>query len=466
MERPNILILMTDQQRADCLSCVGHPVIRTPNMDRLAAEGICFSRAYTTSPVCMPARSSFLSGLYCHNHGQWSNVGHLDPKAKTYLHSLKKVGYHTCHIGKSHLHPHHDLAGHHLDKGKPFMRSLGWDDVLETTGPWATARTDSIVTEHWRRIGCLDTFREDYLKRREVGSTAATWPSPMPKGEHLDDFIGRTGVDYLSNYNREKPFLVFVGFGGPHPPWDPPVDWAAKYDPVKMDGMKPITEPGPWVPSPAAEHQRKLQNNSRQITPEINARIRSLYYAKISHIDSWLGRILDVLKDRGLLDNTAIIFWSDHGEMLCDKGRFGKVVFYEEAVRVPLIVRPVQLDQSGRVCGSLVSLIDAFPTILDLAGCENGWRGFGKSLLPLFEDPEAPHHDAVFSEVNHRTMILDERFKMVVDDTGTVLKLYDLKEDPDEAVNLVGKHGTEEITSRLKHRLLHWYLSTQVRQSK
>jgi len=464
MKRPNILVLMNDQHRADCLSCAGHPAVHTPNMDRLAAEGVRFSRAYTASPVCMPARSSLLTGLYCHNHGQWSNgAAALYYESETYPNYLKRVGYHTCHIGKGHLYPHG--AVHHLEDGKPVMRSLGWDDVFETTGPSATRVIDSIVTDHWRQIGCLETFRADYRRRREVGRTASLWPSPMPKGEALDDFIGRTAVDYLSSYDREEPFLVFVGFAGPHPPWDPPADWAAKYDPAKMDGAKPVTEPGPWVPPPAAEHQRELQNTSRRVTPEVNARIRSLYYAKISHIDSWFGRILDTLEDRGMLDNTAVIFWSDHGEMLCDKGRFGKSVFYEEAVHVPLIIRPIQSDRPGRVCDKLVSMVDVFATILDLAGCETGWRGLGKSLLPLLEDPEAPHHDAVFSEIQNRTMIRNERFKMVVDNTGTVLKLYDLEEDPDEAVNLVGRRGTEETVSRLNRRLLEWYLSTPVRRT-
>lgn len=345
------------------------------------------------------------------------------------------------------------------------MRSLGWDDIFDTTGPWATLRTDSIVTDHWREIGCLEIFRSDYRKRREVGRPAATWPSPMPEGETLDAFIGRTAVEYLASYDRPEPFLVFVGFGGPHPAWDPPAEWAERYDPARMDGMKPITEPGPGVPQSAAKHQRRLQNDSIQITPEINSCIRSLYYAKISHIDSWFGRILSTLEDRDMFDNTAVIFWSDHGEMLCDKGRLGKSVFYEESVRVPLIIRPLQLDQPGQVCENPVNTVDVFPTILDMADCKTDWRGFGESLSKLFDSPEAPHHDAVFSEIDHRTMIRDDRFKMVVDSMGTALKLYDLREDPNEDVNLVGKRGTDDTVSRLKHRMLKWHLSTQVRKT-
>jgi len=352
------------------------------------------------------------------------------------------------------------------------MHALGWDEVLETTGPWATTATDSIMTDHWREVGCLHTFRDDYERRRQAGPTAATWPSPMPKGEALDDFVGRTAVNYLCDYDRPEPLLLFVGFGGPHEPWDPPPDWAEKYDPDAMNPPKPPTEPGPWVPAPAAEHQRNLQNDALGITAEISGRIRALYYAKISHIDWWFGRILDVLDERGMLEQTAVVFWSDHGEMLCDKGRLFKSVFYEEAVHVPLIVRPPHCvvrpphcESAGGVCNALVSQIDVFPTILELAGCESEAQMFGVSLMPLVSDPGAKGRDAVFSEIHNRTMIRDERFKMVVDDQGTVLKLYDLQQDPQEAVNLVGREDTSEVVSRLKNRLLQFYLGTQLKQT-
>lgn len=471
--QPHILILMPDQQRADCLSCAGHPVLQTPNMDRLAREGIRFSNTYTTCPLCMPARSSFLSGLYCHNHGQWNNVGRLPEGSDTFLHHLKQVGYHTCHIGKSHLHPH--VPGRHLDEAKPFMHRLGWDDVLETTGPHATKRCESIMTDHWREIGCLDTFREDYARRDKLPSPRATWPSPMPEGETLDDFVGRTAVDYICKYDTNAPLLLFVGFGGPHEPWDPPPRWAHQYDPAKMDPMKPVTQPGPWVPPAAARHHRALQDPARwNLTSEISGRVRAMYYAKIAHIDWWFGQLLEALQERSMLAETAVIFWSDHGEMLCDKGRLFKSVFYEEAVRVPLIIRPPHAEAPGQVSTSLVSLIDVFPTILDFAGCDPAPGVFGKSLTPLLSDPFRDHHDAVFSEIAaategaspmNRVTVRNDRFKMVVNETGEVLKLYDLVEDAEEAANLVGKHEMDQTIRALRDQMLAWYLSSQVRQT-
>ena len=462
-DRPHILILMPDQLRADCLSCAGHGVVRTPNMDRLADQGTRFDGAYTASPVCMPARSSFLAGLFCHNHGQWGNRGHLPADADTCAGRLRAAGYRTCHVGKSHLHPH--IKGDHLERQKPFLNALGFDDVFEITGPHATVTTNSIVTDRWEKLGCLKTFRDDYARRAAQG-VAALWPSPLPPGETLDDFVGRTATEYVESYNRDEPMMLFVGFAGPHEPWDPPADWAARYADTPMNPPEPVTAPAAWVSPIAAGHQRKLQKARSEVTPEIVARTRALYYAKISHIDDWMGRILNTLQQRRMLDDTVVILWSDHGEMLWDKGRTNKEVFYEQSVHIPLIIRTPQSasDGGGKVAGGLVSLVDLFPTILDLALCKPKPNAFGQSLAPMLADQHAVVNEAVFSEIDNRTMIRDDRFKMVINDLGEVLKLYDMVDDPREEVNLAGKGGTEDVVRRLREQLFRWLLATPNRQ--
>ena len=458
-DRPHILVLMPDQQRGDCLSCAGHPVVRTPHMDRLAAEGVRFANATTTCPVCMPARSSFLAGTYCHNHGQWGNYGHLPADADTYLRHVKAVGYRTCHVGKSHLYPHHG----DLRDQEPFMRALGWDDIREVTGPWATVAADSIMTDRWRELGCLDTFRDDYRKRKEAGSPNATWPSPMPPGETLDDFVGRTAVEYVNGYDRDEPLLLFVGFCGPHEPWDPPADWAEQYDPADMPPPDPVCEPGAWLSEKAAERERGY-GHVVDATPEQVALMRARYYAKISHIDDWFGRILAAYEARGWLENTAVIFWSDHGEMLGDKGRLFKSVFYRQAATVPLIVRRPGEANAGAVSDALVQQTDCFPTILDLAGCEPKENAVGRSLAPACDDPAAPVHDAVFGEIQRKTMIRDEHHKMVLDRDGDVLLLYDVQTDPLEHENLAGNPDLAAVEHRLRDRLLRWHLDTATDQ--
>ena len=470
MDRPHILIIMTDQHRPDCLSLAGHPIVRTPNLDRLAERGTSFSRAYTTCPMCLPARSSFMTGLYCHNHGHWGNYGHLRSDLPTYAKSLRQEGYRTCHIGKSHFYPYRrdtllEVARiRHLNDARPYMHRLGWDEVWDTPGsrawPWMGC-SDSIVSDYWQEKGLLEVYAEDSKKRKDVGvgsSALDTWPSPMPPGEHLDDFVGRRAVEYLEGLSPQMPHLVFVGFPGPHQPWDAPAEWAARYDPLEMDSQKPVCAPGKWVPSYAAEHQRRLQNDDLGFTDELNGKIRSLYYAKISHIDSWVGRMMEVMERRGILDDTVVVFWSDHGEMLCDKGRVGKAVFYEPSVRVPLLV-----SGRGRAkrCEELVSIVDVYPTLLELAGCTDEWRGFGRSLLPLVDEESDTHRDAVFSEIGDTAMAFDGRHKLVVDKRGRPLELYDLADDPAEDTNLVGRRELDGVVRELSEGMLGWYVETQ-----
>ncbi len=280
----------------------------------------------------------------------------------------------------------------------------------------------------------------------------------------MDDIVGRTAVEYVETYDDESPMCLFVGFGGPHKPWDPPRDWAAKYDPADMDPALPVDEPPDWLTAAAAAAQRELQNADEAPTDEQVARMKALYYAKISHIDSWFGRIIDALAARGMWDDTAVVFWSDHGEMLGDKGRLAKGVFYEGAVKVPLIVRTPG-GAGGRVCDAPVSLVDAPATILDLAGCDADGCGFGRSLAPLTDDPTAEHHDAVFSEFANGTMIFDGRHKLVVDDAGQSLFLFDLVADPDEKVNLVGREDARAVEAALRKRVFEWLLATPNRQA-
>ena len=466
MSQPNILILMADQQRADCLGIAGHPHVKTPNMDRLAAEGVRFEGLHTTCPICMPARSSFLSGLYCHNHGQWTNEGHLATGTRTVMTDLRDAGYRTCHIGKAHLHPHH--GNRDLREMVPFMDALGFDDVLESTGPWASLNTESIMSEEWREKGLLETFRQDYRERGRVRAKEqreALWPSPMPEGETLDDFVGRTTVRYLTDYEREEPFCIFVGFGGPHEPWDPPVSWAERYDAVQPEEPLPFAERPDWLSGPAASYADAIQGT--EFSEHEWQTIRRLYYAKISHIDSWIGRILEVLEARGELSNTFILHWSDHGERLCDRGGLHKMVFYDESVRVPLILRRGDGLGAGSVASGLCETTDLMPTLLDAAGLDPG-ECPGMSLMPAVEDPSDPLHDAVFSEIDHfgfrATMVRTERYKMVVDRHANVLQLFDLQDDPNEFTNLAGRGDQEQTVNDLQTCILRWRLETDVAQ--
>ena len=293
-EKPNILILMTDQQRADCLGCAGHPQVKTPNMDGLAREGTRFAQAMTVSPLCMPARASFINGLYPHNHNIWTNKGEIPADDETFFHYLQQAGYFTAHIGKSHYYEH--KAGLHLSQREDYMHARGLEYVHETTGPRATRVTESYLTDEWREKGLLDLFRKDYAERRS--GKVIVRPSPLPVEDFMDGYIGRKAVEFISEYRDPRPICLFVGFSGPHDPWDAPGEYATMYDPDQTPPPIPISPRRQALPDPVREKPDFAVEEG--LTNEDIRMIRANYYGKISFVDHWCGEILKAFADRGL----------------------------------------------------------------------------------------------------------------------------------------------------------------------
>ncbi|HUT34995.1 MAG TPA: sulfatase-like hydrolase/transferase [Planctomycetota bacterium] len=456
---PNILILMPDQQRADCMGCAGHPQIRTPHMDRLTAEGMRFTHACTVSPLCMPARASFLSGLYVHNHDMWTNAGELFPEEESLFRRLGQHGYYTAHIGKSHYYEH---GGFHLRVREPYMHARGFDAVHETTGPWATCRTDSYMTDLWRERGFLKAFRDDYEKRRRHPGIAV-WPSPLPVELFLDSYIGAQAVRFLDEYERDEPFALFVGFGGPHEPWDAPGEYATMYDPGATPPRIEPCEPGPWVPEAAAAWQRS--GRPAAMTEDDVRRLRANYYGKISLVDRWFGEILAACERKGALDDLLVAHWSDHGEMAGDHGLLHKSRFLESALRVPLTLRWPGRVPAGQTSAALAETVDLMPTILEAVGAEAPGSCLGKSLWPVVGDPAARVRDAAFSEIAHHgrrnVMVRTERHKYAVHEDGAGYLLYDLAEDPQERRNLIGHPAARGVEAALRERLLRFLCESQ-----
>jgi len=450
---PNILILMPDQMRADCMGRAGHPQIQTPHMDRLAAEGMRFTHACTVSPLCMPARASFISGLYVHNHNMWANAGQLPPEDDSLFQRLRTMGYCTGHIGKSHYYEHRTF---HMRDREPYMRARGFDCLHETTGPWATCTTDSYMTDDWASKGLLKAFRDDYEKRREHGPKIAVWPSPLPTELFMDSYIGGQAVRFVDAYERDEPFALFVGFGGPHEPWDAPGDCATMYDPAAAPPRIEPAEPGPWVPEAAAAWQRSGRQTA--MTEDDVRRVRANYYGKITLIDHWVGEILAACERKGVLDDLLVVLWSDHGEMAGDHQMLHKSRFLESALRVPFVVRWPGHVPAAQTSSALVETVDILPTVLAAVGADVPAGALGTSLWPVLRDPAARIRDAAFSEVERggrrNLMVRTERHKYAVHEDGEGYMLYDLAADPDERHNLVGHPDARELEARLRDRLL------------
>lgn len=457
-DRPDILILMPDQLRADGMGCAGNDLIETPNLDRLAEDGVRFSHCCTSSPICMPARYSFVSGTYPHNHGMWSNSGHQDPHDETIFHRLRDAGYFTAHIGKSHFYEQGDV---HARDFEPYLRARGYEHVHETAGPWANAHMQSYLTDYWQsRGGLWDSYREDYQRRREYGPTAV-WPSPHSVEDHQDSYVGRVARDFTAEYRRDQPLCMFVGFPGPHEPWDAPGEYAEMYDPDAMPEPIPPGEVPDWLSPAARDYQQWLYDSP--VAAADAKRLGANYYGKITLIDRWIGEILQAQEARRGLDETIVILWSDHGDMLGDHGRVHKSVFFDSSVRVPLLIRWPGMD-AGAVRDELCSQIDIFPTLLDGLGLDPSPRAMGRSLVPALQGATAPDDQEALSEVNEYTMVRTRRYSYVVNAQGEGVQLLDLEEDPQEMVNLCGLEEMAPVEAEMRDRLLRIWARTQARR--
>jgi arylsulfatase len=476
--RPNILIVIPDELRADALSYAGHPVFRTPHIDRIAKEGVWFRNAYCSAPLCMPARASMLTGTYPHNHHIQENAGALPPDDESYALLLRDAGYATAYVGKTHFGsdaPGRDFIAHEAD-----VRRRGFDYVHQVPGPMALTRTVNHLTRRWEELGLLELYREDY-RRRAADPGAGAWASPLPLEEFADSYVGARAEDWLRSYRQARPFLLVVGFGGPHPPFDAPEPYASRYRPEDLPPPLPAGELGDWLPGHAREYMERLTGGDRrgESTPgapgagEVGVRISQQrmanYGGKIALIDDRVGRLLDVLDERGWTENTLVIFLSDHGEMGGDHGRYHKSVFFESSVRIPFAMRWPTGFSGGQGLDPLIEQLDLFATVLDAGGAGPSRRAFARSLLPLARAGaneglgagEGPR-EAVYSELKREIMVRDARYKYVVDAQGRGVQLYHLEADPTEQRNLVGHPEQRRVEQDLRERLLTWLVSTQV----
>ena len=377
--RPNVLLIMTDQFNPLCAGYAGDPVVQTPNLDRLAREGVAFDACYSNSPVCMPARACLASGRYPHEHGRWMNGGKAFPAEQlTLFHDVRRAGYTTAKVGKFHYGP----SGKHRDfrDEADYHRAIGLDYADELSTPFGTPGKRSAFTDHLVRRGLLDVYLDDIFERFEKGQYLCK-PSPVAPEDHNDNFVAQRALKFLDQHPQGKPFSLFVSFPGPHSPLDACGEYATMYDPAKVL-LPPNVKPS------------KRYGDLAQMK-----RMRALYYGKITMIDHLIGRLLAALERRGALDNTLVLFTADHGEMMGAHGKMSKGVFYEESGRIPLLMRWPGRVQAGRRTKALVELIDVYATVVDAIAGSMAPTSHGRSLLPAAAGRTDTHRDVAFGEI-------------------------------------------------------------------
>jgi arylsulfatase A-like enzyme len=438
---PNILWICTDQQRYDTIHALGNAHIRTPNLDRLIAEGVAFTRAYTQSPICTPSRACFLTGRYPSTlHVNRNGNAYFPENAGLITRKLADADYDCGLAGKLHLSAAHGRVEVRPDDG---YRVFKWSHHPHPETFWPTEAHDY---QQWLQD-------QDVIWEAAYGAeTPAGWTMDPPlylpgitAQYHQTTWCADEAIAFMTE-PREGPWLMSVNPFDPHPPFDPPSEYLARMD---VDAMPlPLFRPEE-LESQLDFHGIDHQTETPRAPHDYDARrMVAAYYAQIELIDDQVGRMLAALEASGQRDNTIVIFHSDHGEMLGDHGLLFKGCrFYEGAVHVPLILSWPDHFQSGMRSDALVELTDLVPTLYEALGWPVPAPTQGQSLLPILTGQASPdhHHDLVRCEyhdtldrpyASHANMYFDGRYKLVVYHGHDIGELYDLQSDPDEYNNL------------------------------
>lgn len=441
--RPNILLLMADQFRGDCLGCDGNPVIQTPNLDCLASEGVRFNHAYSCTPTCTPARAALLTGL-----GPWRNgmlgYGKVAEKYPIEMpQALRDAGYYTTGIGKMHWSPQRCLHGFHQTLLDESGRAQS-PDFRSDYRAWFYSQAPTQDPD------CTGIGWNDYRSAEYA----------LPQDLHPTTWTANTACNFIESYDRPEPFFLKVSFARPHSPYDPPSKWMQVYRDVEL----PKAAIGDWESKYAPRSDDSFNIWHGDLGPDQVRASRQGYYGSISFLDKQIGRILHILAMRGQLENTLILFTADHGDMTGDHHLWRKSYAYEPSARIPMIARwpgSMITAQRGQVHGDPVELRDVLPTFLDIAGAPGSEKLEGKSLLALVRGDRQAwrefidlEHDICYAPENHWNALTDGHSKYIFNAFDGSEQFFDLDQDPHECRDLVADPACRERVQSWRERLV------------
>jgi arylsulfatase len=436
--RPNVLWLMADQLRGDMLGCLGHPAVKTPNLDRLAARGVCFSRAYCSSPVCMPARASMLTGRYLAEHGVYNNGYPMYDEMVCFPELLQEAGYRCANIGKTHC----GRSGQRL-----FEFNANSPDAFGATMPTDVAFDPTVYPE------CV--FIADEVSEDPNRALYGIYPGGAPTSKSYR--LATQAQSFLYWHDDPRPFFLRVSFDDPHPPVVPPPEYAAMYSPDDVpEGLLAAIRSGMDGKCRTVQDKWRYQGHDR-VTEEQHRYHVARYMALCTHLDAQIGRVLDSLEEYGFADNTLVFFNADHGHMIGEHGCSHKHVYlYEGVNRIPTIMAwPGKLPE-GRICEALVAGEDVAATFLDALGVPAPAMA-GVSMLPLARgEVERLHDDVVVQWDDFGFALTEPRWKLIRYDSDDGGELYDLESDPMEIRNLWGDPVQAERRERMLARIAAW----------
>ena len=497
MPAKNILFIMCDQLRADYLGCAGHPTIKTPNIDKLAARGVRFSRTYCQSPICGPSRASIYTGRYMSSHGVGSNFTPLRVGEKNIGHHLDPLGVNTVLVGKSHIFadregmarlgidPESDIGKHHAQGGfAPYERDDGIhpDTMVRPGVPYNEYLKDKGYDDdanpwHWT-ANAVDT---DQGVRSGYFNDIVDRPARVSDEDSETPYMTRRAMEFLDADDGERPWMLHLSYIKPHWPYVAPAPYHEMYG--ANDVIPAVKSQGEREdPNPLAKFFMDRVAGKTFSRDDAREKIIRAYMGLITQVDDQLGLLFDFLKERGLLENTMIVFTADHGDYLGDHWMGDKDYFHDPSVKIPLIIAdpsPEADGTRGTTDASLVEAIDLIPTFVDsFGGVPEDHVLEGRSLMPKLRGEDVAWRDQAISEYDYSCQVFqpetgrsprDCRSYMVVTEDwkyihapGYAPVLFDLKNDPEELIDLGRDPAHSATVQGMFNRLAGW--SLQYRQ--
>ena len=476
-DRPNILLILTDQQRRDSLGCCGNPHIRTPNLDALARDGVCFDNHYVTNVVCMPSRASLFTGRYPNRHRVNTNGCSLPLSEATLAEILRQSGYRTAAAGKMHLSSYQAR----LEKGSPESREW-WAAGKRLPLPYygfeqvklSTAHGPGDYADYYHDLVKIDPELPSLLTEEKALSKSgapSSWKAAIPEQYHSSTWVADRSIEYIESFARSAaPFFLFASFPDPHFPYCPPQPYCDMYDPATV----PMPNRSPQEADTASTELKHrwdqfvewLGYHALDMPDEYVREIIAHTYGMVSLVDKNVGRILDSLRTAGVWDNTVVVFLSDHGEHIGDHYLIYKRLIFDELARVPSIWRvPGKFARDQHVDG-FASMIDVMPTLLDLADTPVALGVQGVSLRDALEGKDWPGRGWALIEnddINDSRNLEDhgfgrslrtEKFSINVYDSRDDGEFYDLQKDPGELINVWSDPAYASAKSELLKQLV------------
>lgn len=437
----NVLFIIADDLTATAVSSYGNKACQTPNIDKLASEGVKYTKAYCQYPVCGPSRASFMSGYYPNattTFGYISGRENIGPNRKTWSQLFKDNGYYTARVSKI------------FHMGVPIDIETG-SNGTDDEASW-TERYNSQGPE-WKAEGEAELVQgnPDGKIERKGGNVMTIVKADGNDLVHSDGKTAEKACELIRNHKKEA-FFIAVGFVRPHVPFVAPKKY---FDPFPFYDIKmPEYIDGDWddIPKRGINYVTSING---QMSPDQEKKAVAAYYASVSYMDAQVGKVINTLKEEGLEDNTIVIFTSDHGFHLGEHKFWMKVSLHEESVRVPLIIKVP--GKKAAVCNSFAELLDLYPTISELAGLKTSKHLQGKSLVKTLDNPELKVRETVFSvsQGGKSFLLRTEKWAFIQydEDAKSGIELYDMEKDPNQFTNLANNSEYAGIVSKFQKKL-------------